>query len=237
MEKLAIGNFTVAVEIIYRKRKTMQLKLESVSKIRILAPIGLSKQYIIEFIYERQAWICDKIQLLAKQAQAKEIVITNGAMVYYLGEPYQVQVMVNKALHYPIIEIQQDRLIIKASDISQEFLRLSIKKWYQNKAMDLFIRRARVYAEQVGKSPVKIKLSNAMKRWGSCSSKGTALLNWRLIMAPIKVVDYIVVHELCHLVYLNHSRDYWNLVSKVMPDFKTRQQWLAEHGASLYWLG
>jgi predicted metal-dependent hydrolase len=81
--------------------------------------------------------------------------------------------------------------------------------------------------------PVAIKITEARKRWGSCGSKGTLNFSWRLIMAPMEVIDYVIVHELAHIGQLNHSPTYWRKVAEILPDYKKREKWLKENGGLL----
>jgi len=93
--------------------------------------------------------------------------------------------------------------------------------------------RVSYYAKKYGFEVKKIRISSARTRWGSCSTRGTLSFTWRLILAPQDVVDYVVVHELCHLRELNHSKNYWALVEEIMPDYKVRRAWLKKHGGTL----
>jgi predicted metal-dependent hydrolase len=84
-----------------------------------------------------------------------------------------------------------------------------------------------------GFEPGKLRISSARTRWGSCSRQGTLSFTWRLVMAPEEVIDYVVVHELCHLRHLNHSKAFWGLVEGILPDYKVRRAWLKRHGERL----
>lgn len=104
---------------------------------------------------------------------------------------------------------------------------------YRQAARDYFTKRCAYYRQFTGGSYTRITIRNQKTRWGSCSSTGTLSFNYRLMFAPPRVLDYVVVHELCHLTHMNHSRDFWNLVASVMPDYKQYKVWLKEHGQEL----
>lgn len=104
---------------------------------------------------------------------------------------------------------------------------------YRQAARDYFTKRCAYYRQFTGGSYTRITIRNQKTRWGSCSSTGTLSFNYRLMFAPPRVLDYVVVHELCHLTHMNHSRDFWNLVASVMPDYKQYKAWLKEHGQEL----
>lgn len=104
---------------------------------------------------------------------------------------------------------------------------------YRQAARDYFSRRCEYYCRLTGGNYARITIRDQKTRWGSCSSTGTLSFNYRLMFAPPRVLDYVVVHELCHLTYMNHSRDFWNLVGAVMPEYKVHRTWLKEHGEEL----
>lgn len=109
----------------------------------------------------------------------------------------------------------------------------TMEKRYKNAARTQLEARTAYYQTITGGSYTSISIRDQKTRWGSCSSRGTLSYNYRLIFAPPKVLDYVVVHELCHLTYLNHSKDFWNKVASVMPDYKIYKNWLKEHGHEL----
>ncbi len=104
---------------------------------------------------------------------------------------------------------------------------------YKKAAADYFPKRAAYYAPLLGVTYSRITIRDQKTRWGSCSSKGTLSFNWRLMLAPPKILDYVVVHELCHLREMNHSPRFWALVASILPDYKESRKWLKENGNSL----
>lgn len=109
----------------------------------------------------------------------------------------------------------------------------TLEKRYRNAARTQFEQRCAFYRAFTGGSYSSITVRDQKTRWGSCSSRGTLSFNYRLIFAPPAVLDYVVVHELCHLTHMNHSKEFWNLVGSVMPDYKKHRKWLKEHGREL----
>ena len=101
------------------------------------------------------------------------------------------------------------------------------------KAKEVFSRKVQYYAPIVGVDYGRVTIRNQKTRWGSCSSKGNLNFNIALMRAPIEVLDYVVVHELCHRKHMNHSKDFWNEVARVIPDYKTYEKWLKDHGKML----
>ena len=115
-----------------------------------------------------------------------------------------------------------------------ELRRLSaLENRYRNAAKDYFTKRVAYYHTLTGGVYHTITVRDQKSRWGSCSSRGTLSFNYRLMFAPPRVLDYAVVHELCHLTHMNHSKDFWNMVRQIMPDYKIYKEWLREHGHEL----
>lgn len=100
----------------------------------------------------------------------------------------------------------------------------------REKAREILTVKSKVYASKLGVSFNKIRIGNQKTRWGSCSSKGTISYNWKLVLMPDEIMDYVVVHELCHLLEMNHSPRFWQLVEEVLPDYKAYRTWLKRHG-------
>lgn len=116
-----------------------------------------------------------------------------------------------------------------------------LERRYREKARGHITARVQHYISQMNQSGIEgirtgystLSIRDQKSRWGSCSSRGTLSFNYRLIFAPPRVLDYVVVHELCHLTHMNHSKNFWNLVAQVMPDYKQHKKWLREHGQEL----
>jgi hypothetical protein len=109
----------------------------------------------------------------------------------------------------------------------------TLEKRYREAARTQFEGRAAYFQLITGGSYSSITVRDQKTRWGSCSSRGTLSFNYRLIFAPPQVLDYVVVHELCHLTHMNHSRDFWNMVARIMPDYQIHRKWLRDHGDEL----
>lgn len=109
----------------------------------------------------------------------------------------------------------------------------TLEKRYRQAARARFEDRVAYYHSATGGHFTSITVRDQKSRWGSCSSRGTLSFNYRLIFAPPVVLDYVVVHELCHLTHMNHSKDFWNMVASVMPDYKLHRAWLRSHGGEL----
>lgn len=134
------------------------------------------------------------------------------------------------ALKGKVLRVQAD-----ASSMQSKEVREMLEDWYKARAREVIVRRVQHYADQLGWRMPTVLIRNQKKRWGSCNAKGELRFNWRLVMLPLRVLDYVVVHEMAHLKVLNHSPRFWALVEQIMPDYKARHQALHELGLGLYW--
>lgn len=129
-------------------------------------------------------------------------------------------------------EYQSHLYALPLTPAEQKRLR-TLENRYRNAAKSHFAARVAFYHTYTGGNYTTITVRDQKTRWGSCSSRGTLSFNYRLMFAPPRVLDYVVVHELCHLTHMNHSRDFWNMVERIMPDYKIYKEWLQKHGQEL----
>lgn len=132
--------------------------------------------------------------------------------------------------HY--LEVMEQAKNRPVSDLS-EIQRAALEKRYIEAAREYFPKRAAYFQPFTGGIYQRITIRDQKTRWGSCSARGTLSFNWRLMLAPPAVLDYVVVHELCHLTYMNHSPAFWQAVANVCPDYRTHRKWLKDHGHEL----
>ena len=126
-----------------------------------------------------------------------------------------------------------DRIIVESSSLQALQVQAVLEHWYRQQAIVFAQTRVAYFSSGFPKKPQQVKISGARKRWGSCSASGNLNFAWRCMILPKEVFDYIVVHELSHLIHFNHSKAFWHQVATVMPDYQRRQQWLKTHGLAL----
>jgi len=117
----------------------------------------------------------------------------------------------------------------------QTLIRKLLQDWYLDRASEKLEQKTVKYAQQIGVQPSKIRVREYKSRWGSCRVRGEVSYNWRIIISPNPVVDYVVVHELCHLIHHNHSKQYWNQVRSIVPDYQSKRDWLKTNVGLLSW--
>lgn len=214
--------------IIYSKRKTATISVERDRKIIVRVPEGLSNEKVNEIVLSKEKWILEKLKHNQKynpNPSSKEFV--SGETLIYLGRNFQLQIV-----EYPINDVLFDRRFIISKNNQSNANKL-FKQWYKKKAIEIIKPFAKKYAQHLGVKFQEIKISEMKYRWGSCTPSGNLLFNWRLIKAPMYVLEYVIVHELAHLIEHNHSKDFWNIVSVQLPNYQKAKDWLKLNGEVL----
>ena len=211
------------------RRRSLGLKV-SVNGLTVHAPIFMSKQRIKELLRKKDNWIVSKIQSIGPKFPAFNI--KNNALFNLLDKEIIIQIKVGNKRD---IKVHNNICFFtfKEHDNSKQLKDFFIA-WLKQYALKKFEERINVYCKKNQFVFRKIALSNAKTKWGTCNSKTDIRLNWRLIQAPLNIIDYVICHELCHLKYMNHSKEYWNLVGKVFPQYKQAESYLKENGMALY---
>ena len=155
-----------------------------------------------------------------------------------MGQEYELKIIEDKNTennkkNYCYINLNNKKLVITTNNNKAEYIKNELKKWYKVESEKIVISRLEVLKREnsiMNKlQPSIIKIKEQKKRWGSCTSSKTIYINSRIAMATTDVIDYILVHEFCHLVHMNHSKDFYNLVEEILPDFRKRERWLKEN--------
>ena len=156
----------------------------------------------------------------------------DGSVFYYLGEPLKLSI---KKSEGETVWQRDGQLLIDQTAATPQKRKEQLEKWYRIRAKENIESRVKVFAAKIGESPNKVTIKAQKTRWGSCSSLGNLNFNWRLIMMPQKIIDYVVVHELCHLKEMNHSSAFWNRVEEIIPDYRNRRKWLKNNAWKVEW--
>ena len=212
-------------KIIRSKRKTLSLTINENAELIVRAPKRLSIEKIQDFINEKENWINRKKRLIENQIKD---VTSNHNKLLYLGNlfPINVEQNASKELFFTGEEFI-------ANSIEPDSLSLSIKKWYKNKFKEIALPRVAYFANKHNLMVNQVRIKNQKTMWGSCSSKNNINLNYLLLMAPMGVIDYVIVHELVHTIHRNHSTDFWDSLESIMPEFQEHKRWLKKNGYKL----
>jgi hypothetical protein len=209
----------------YSNRKTYEIKIDPTGKVILKAPQKAKEKDILKIVQSKEKWIKDKLRLLKKMEEAKKEYI-DGEIFLYLGKGYPLQLIIDHDIKKPIVKLAEDKLMIVISSKDPEVIKGAMEEWYRVKAIEKIKDRINYFQKYFQVKPNAIRIKNQKTRWGSCSSKRNLNFNFRCIMAPEGIIDYLVVHEMCHLVHMNHSKLFWNLVEEILPNYKERRMWL-----------
>ena len=203
------------------KRKTIALYVRN-GDIEVRAPLRMSKRDIEKFIASKEKWILDKIKLSRKQEIKREKFSLNyGDSVICRSKPRQITATDDG------IDFDDERFYVPSGQTPQQIKQACIQIYKMVAGRDLTIK-AYELAKHLFVTPTAVKINSAKSRWGSCSVNGSINFSWRLIMADDEVIDYVVVHELAHIIEMSHSKTFWMIVERVLPDYKERQKRLKE---------
>ena len=225
-------NFDFPFEIIRTDRvKSASIDVED-NLVKVTVPKNLSDERIEELIKGRILWIKQKLALQATAIISKPKEYVDGEAFAYLGRNYRLK-CANGSEESVKLKSGYLNVTTKNGKRNSEHIKVAIEQWYRTKALSRLIDKTRRYSAILKVEPTSINLKDYKAMWGSCSPKGVVSYNWRIILAPHKIVDYIVVHELCHLIEPNHSSKYWKQVMSVIPDYENSKEWLKNNGSSL----
>lgn len=152
----------------------------------------------------------------------------DGAYFPYLGQEYELEIRRYLSYKKPGVKLEGNKLVVLTARTDSAAVESAVRGWYLQQARQVIGNRVQHYRQFMGEEVTAIRIKDVKSRWGSCSSKRNLNFNWRLVMAPMEVLDYVVVHELCHLKEMNHSGAFWELVEAVLPEYKKQRKWLKE---------
>lgn len=207
----------IAYQVVRSNRKSVALVIDNEANLIVRAPAFMPDTMIDECVQKKRRWINEKQQQVAAFGEKHPpIVVETGESIMYLGSSYAIiKDMVDE------VEVSGNELIVP-NDYDIE----ALTAWFKEQAMQIITERVALYANVMGVAPETVKLSEAKARWGSCSTKNNLNFAWRLIMCPLSIIDYVVVHELSHITYKNHSAAFWARVKTVLPNYEDGQEWL-----------
>ncbi|QGZ73173.1 M48 family metallopeptidase [Aeromonas hydrophila] len=211
------------------KRKTTSIFIERDGSVSVLAPEGYDAEKIEQILEQQRSWIYRNLaewEDLNRTHVERQFV--SGEGFPYLGSNYRLK----------LVDDQQEDLILKNGyflmrrDRADRGMEL-FKHFYRNKGLTRVTKRVAYYAPKLGVDYRTVRVMELQHHWASCSTKGDLNFHWRCLMAPLSVLDYIVVHELAHRLHRNHNAAFWDAVDKVLPDYQKQVSWLKHNGAGM----
>ena len=205
------------------RRRTLEVRVTWDNRVRVLCPMILSDAQIADFVGVKSGWIASKLRINASKISGSSQIITVGSVLFFRGQT--LTLVATQAKRTAII-LDQARLIVQAQGNCSEALNALLRDWFYQRAREILLERTEFYSQVLGHQPTKITLKVYRSMWGRCNASGAIAFDWRIVMAPDSVIEYLVVHELCHLTHFDHSSSFWDLVESVKPDFRESKSWL-----------
>lgn len=219
---------TIQFEVNYKNRTSIGVYIDAYGNVEVQAPKGTSDEKVIQLIEGNWDQILQKSKEKKERFLGpKERVYHHGESFLYLGNTYPIQISQDQTIKQDHVVFEEGTLQIFVKQLEDEKIKQALKRFYYQRCKALVEKSIRNHQRHFKVKPRSIRITDSKANWGTCDSQLQLTFNWRLAMAPIEVIDYVVVHEMCHMVHLNHNRSFWRLVGKMSPNFKEQENWLA----------
>ena len=212
------------------RRKTLELTIERDGSVTLAAPPDVPRADLLAFVEDNSLWLYTKLAEKERQARARPPQeYLQGAGFFYLGRSYRLKLVPATVQRVPL-RLHQGRFCLREDRIP--YGREHFIAWYTLHLRPHLDRYLAVYADRVGRRPTETHIQDLGFRWGSANRRGHLYFHWRVALLPSEMIEYVVAHELAHLVERYHSPAFWERLERVMPDYAARKRWLAEEGGA-----
>lgn len=219
-----MAEFPVTVRRLARSRR-LRLRVLPDGSVLVTVPRLAPARLVDQFVAEHQQWINDQ---RTKILDRRQYLTASRENLLLRGRPLQFRLSVNSQLK-GAVALEGDRLSVISQSEDDGTVRQLLESWYKQQAKMYFGNRLPLLADVVNRDVVHLSIRSSRTRWGACTSRNTISLNWRLILAPDWVSDYVIYHELAHLTHMNHSKRFWQLVEDYHPRYQEAEAWLKDH--------
>ena len=227
---LPLPEGAVDVHLVRRVRKSIGIRIAD-GRVELIAHPRVSQARLHEVLQARRDWIARHV--LIQREQKQQLVDQTG--LTFLGQPLRLQ---HVAGVRRTARLDGDVLHLSGLQADDEpGVQAVVSGWLKRQAQLLFAQRMALMQSQCLRPPGKLSLSSAHTRWGSCTARGDIRLNWRLVQAPLSIIDYVLAHELAHLQHMNHSAAFWAETARLFPEWQNARHWLKHQGRSLFRFG
>lgn len=210
----------IRYELIRQDRKTISILVKP-GHVTVKAPICVKQEKIDAFVCEKETWICKKLSAYENKSARFSSVLT------YENFLYRGQIL-KPVFHVGASFAPVDETLLVPMKYGGAFLQ-PLKTWYKKSAKEYLTARLNAFSEALKLPYRSFALTNAKSKWGSCGADASIRLNWRLLLLPDTLIDYVVVHELCHTKHMNHSKHFWSFLQNCLPDYASRRKSLKEY--------
>lgn len=234
MPEILIDTLNCSYSVTYSKRrKTICIRVVGVNAIELIVPSSIKNFDARKLLTTKLHWLKNQMaRLKAVEENPLNQKLNTGTTVLFLGVPRSLKVVHTKMSDCSI-KLNEKEILVQLPFPSDEYLAVTLESWYKKAAAMILEEKTTFWSSQLGVMPKKITIKDQKTRWGSCSSLGNINYNWRIVMAPSAIIDYLVIHELSHLIEPNHSQKFWKVVQRHCPNFKQDRKWLKTNGQLL----
>ena len=212
--KIELDNRSIECNVQYGKGKKIVINIDGVGFITVKAPKNISEEDLVSGIQRHGKEIKKRLDHIQKIKERPRTRAYDGEGKFlYLGKEFYL---------HELIDID---------DLDEEELKTNLKKFYFSSCKKIIGERIKIYEKQLRVKHKGFDVVESVKQWGSCNRDKKLTFNYRLAMAPVEIIDYLIVHELCHILHMNHDRSFWRLVGSILPDYKKSQEYLMKHGS------
>lgn len=239
--QLSFGKSVIDFAVIRSvRRRTVSIAVDPGDGVVVRAPENLDSERLEEVVQRKAPWIVGRLCDLAEigpPLPPREFV--SGESYIYLGRHYRLKIERQDGNERATVALRGGYLVARVardapSDVRRKQVRGALVQWYRQHASQRLAERVSLYSERLGVDAPPVLIRDQEKRWGSCNSRGELRFNWRIIMAPMSLVDYVVAHEVCHLEVRDHSPAFWKRLRTLMPDHEERKQRLRRLGVTYH---
>lgn len=223
-------NQVISYQIVQTNRKTVAIMIDKEANVIIRAPLYMREKQIKRIVLENREQIYKAYQKANIKADVEAIIsMKDLSVIPFYGKEFQVYLQSTGSRERILDDGKCIEIFVHSDEEGiNERARNLLETWYRKKGKDVFVKTSQMYAEMMGTSFEKIAIKDQKTRWGSCSNHKNLNFNWRLLMMPKEVLDYVVIHELAHTIEMNHSKQFWAHVEKLMPNYKIYRKFLKE---------
>ena len=220
------------------RKKTLAIRVEPDGSVQVVAPPAVADERIASLVRKKAAWIVERQRRVADvppKPTPREFV--SGETFLYLGRQHRLRVRAGADPGVKLVAGYLEATVPRgvADEARRALVRSLLVDWYRTHAAERLPERLAEWSAKLGVQPKALLIREPQKRWGSCDAAGNIRLNWRIIQAPRRLVDYVVAHELTHLAHDDHGRAFWALLGRVMPDYEERREALRKAGGGMVW--
>ena len=222
-------------DILIDIKRTLTLKAIAIrvkdKRVTIKVPFFINNNLIQQLVNKKLSWIIKQLNTQSKFLPFEKKLYINDEKFLYLGKYYKLKILKNKRYS---VNIEGDFLQVKVkNELNKLKIKKLLKEWFYEKSLIYFKKETHNCAKINHLKINSIKVREYKARWGSCSNNADISFNWRLIMAPPKIIEYVIIHELMHIKEHNHSPKYWNYVKSLYPNINEAKEWLMYNGQTL----